>query len=95
MMRTSVMCPAVIWLDIKIRVTTRKVAMSYSNIQYTKRRFSTRGRATSYQNIAAVYQKEGKRAQAIEMAAKAYDIKLKVLGPDHPSTKMSKSFLGK
>ena len=43
MMRTSVMCPAVIWLDIKIRVTTRKVAMSYSNIQYTKRHFSTRG----------------------------------------------------
>ena len=49
--------------------------------------------ATSYQNIAAVYQKEGKRAQAIEMAAKAYDIKLKVLGPDHPSTKISKSIL--
>ena len=36
--------------------------------------------ATSYQNIAAVYQKEGKRAPAIEMATKAYDIKLKVLG---------------
>ena len=50
--------------------------------------------ATSYQNIAAVYQKEGKRAQAIEMATKAYDIKLKVPGPDHPSTKISKSFLG-
>ena len=30
MMRTSVMCPAVIWLDIKIRVTT--VATSYLNI---------------------------------------------------------------
>ena len=51
--------------------------------------------ATSYQNIAAVYQQQGKRAQAIEMATKAYDIKLKVLGPDHPSTKISKSFLGK
>jgi len=51
--------------------------------------------ATSYQDIAAVYQKEGTRAQAIEMATKAYDIKLKVLGPDHPSTKISKSFLGK
>ena len=51
--------------------------------------------AASCQNIAVVYLKQGKRAQAIEMATKAYGIKLKVLGPDHPSTMQLKSFLGK
>ena len=51
--------------------------------------------AASCQNIAVVYLKQGKRAQAIEMATKAYDINLKVLGPDHPSTRQLKSFLGK
>ena len=93
------MCPAVIWLArYQDPGDHPDVVMSYRNIQYTKRRFSTRGRATSYQNIAAVYQKEGKRAQAIEMATKAYDIKLKVLGPDHPRTvifRQLKSVLGK
>ena len=49
--------------------------------------------ANSYQNIAATYLKQGKRAQGIEMLTKAYDINLKVLGPDHPSTKKLKSFL--
>jgi tetratricopeptide (TPR) repeat protein len=49
--------------------------------------------ATSCQNIGAVYLKQGKRAQAFEMATKSYDINLKVLGPDHPSTRQLKSFL--
>ena len=51
--------------------------------------------AATYQNIAAVYQKQGKQAQAIEMVTKAYDINLKVLGPSHPHTKQLKSFVGK
>ena len=51
--------------------------------------------AASCQNIAVVYLRQGKQAQAIEMATKAYDINLKVRGPDHPSTKKLKSFLGK
>ena len=51
--------------------------------------------ASLYQNIAAVYEKQGKQAQAIEMATKAYDINLKVLGPSHPSTQQLKSFVGK
>ena len=87
------MCPAVIWLEIKIRVTPWTWPCPI--VIYSTRRGASALVATSYQNIAAVYQKEGKRAQAIEMAAKAYDIKLKVLGPDHPSTQISKSFLGK
>ena len=51
--------------------------------------------AISYQNIAATYLKQGKQAQGIEMLTKAYDINLKVMGPDHPSTRQLKSFLGK
>ena len=52
--------------------------------------------AGCYQNIAGVYYlQEGKQAQAIKMATKAYDINLKVLGPDHPTTKKLKSLLGK
>ena len=68
-------------LDIKIRV----VGHSHEHPDL----------ADSCQNIAVVYLKQGKRAQAIEMATKAYGINLKVLGPDHPSTRQLKSFLGK
>jgi hypothetical protein len=45
--------------------------------------------ATSYQNLAATYHRQGNHVQTKEMATKAYHIFLKVLGPDHPYTQMS------
>ena len=51
--------------------------------------------AASYQNIAAMRLMQRQQSQAIEMATKACYFNLKVLGPDHPSTRQLKSFLGK
>ena len=49
--------------------------------------------AFSCHNIANVYFNQGKRAQAMEMATIAYDIYLKVLGPDYLRTKQMLSLL--
>ena len=42
--------------------------------------------AHTFNNLAAVYQCQGNHVQAKEMATKAYDTFLKMLGPDHPNT---------
>jgi hypothetical protein len=47
---------------------------------------------SSYANVAAVYRDQGNQLQAKEMANKAYNINLNVLGPDHPRTKQIESF---
>jgi len=44
--------------------------------------------ADSLNNMAIVYQQQGKYEEALEMFTKAYHIYLKVLGPDHPSTRL-------
>ena len=49
--------------------------------------------ATSYQNLAVVYQRQGNHVQTKEMVTKAYHIFLKVLGPDHPQTQGLKPFV--
>jgi hypothetical protein len=49
--------------------------------------------ATSYQNLAEVYQRQGNHVQTKEMATKAYHIFLKKLGPDHPQTQGLKPFV--
>ena len=86
MMRTSVMCPAVIWLDIKIRVTTRTWPCP---IEYTvheealgqhEKALEIRTRvfgsehpdvAISYKNIGIVYHHQGNVVEATEMYTKA------------------------
>ena len=42
--------------------------------------------ATSYQNLAAVYQRQGNHVQTKEMVTKAYHIFLRMLGPHRPQT---------
>ena len=50
--------------------------------------------AVSYQNLAAVYQRQGNHVQTKEMYNKAYHIFLKKqLGPDHPQTQGLKPFV--
>jgi hypothetical protein len=49
--------------------------------------------ATSYQNLAAVYQRQGNHVQTKEMVTKAYHIFLRMLGPDHPQTQGLKPFV--
>ena len=51
------------------------------------------GVANKYQNLACLYRSQGNQVQAREIASKAHQIYLNVLGPDHPSTKKLKSFL--
>ena len=51
--------------------------------------------AAAYRNIAVVNLSQGEERQGFEILTKAYDINLKVMGPDHPSTRQLKSFLGK
>ena len=49
--------------------------------------------ATSYQNLAAVYQRQGNHLQTKEMVTKAYHIFFRMLGPHHPQTQGLKPFL--
>ena len=49
--------------------------------------------ATSYQNLAAVYHRQGNQVQAKEMATKAYHIFFRMLGPHHPQTQGLKPFV--
>ena len=49
--------------------------------------------AVSYQNLAAVYQRQGNHVQTKEMVTKAYHIFLRMLGPDHPQTQGLKPFV--
>ena len=108
MMRTSVMCPAVIWLDIKIRVTTRTwpcpiVIYSTRRGAWSARKgardANTRVRpraldmADSYQNIGIVYNHQENKVEATEMYTKACRIFHKVLGPDHPGSLGLKRFV--
>jgi hypothetical protein len=47
-----------------------------------------------YENVAAVYERQGNHQEATAVASKAYHWFLNVLGPDHPHTKRLKSSLG-
>jgi tetratricopeptide (TPR) repeat protein len=49
--------------------------------------------AVSFNNLAAVYLRQGNHVQAKEMATMAYDIFLKVLGPDHPNSLALQAFI--
>jgi tetratricopeptide (TPR) repeat protein len=49
--------------------------------------------ADTWNNIGVVYLKKGNRAAATEMYIKAYNIYLKMLGPDHPKTQGLKPFV--
>ena len=85
------------------------VAMSYSNIQCTRRGAwsarkgardaNTRVRpraldvADSYQNIGIVYHHQENKVEATEMYTKACRIFHKVLGPDHPASLGLKRFV--
>jgi hypothetical protein len=40
-----------------------------------------------------VYQKQGKKAEAKELFARAYKIRLEKLGPDHPESLKLKPFV--
>ncbi|KAJ1463766.1 expressed protein, partial [Baffinella frigidus] len=41
--------------------------------------------AATYNNIASVYDKQGKHEMALELYEKGLAIKIKALGEDHPS----------
>jgi tetratricopeptide (TPR) repeat protein len=42
--------------------------------------------ASSYINLSLVYQRLGQNKQAIEYAQKSYNMRLNLLGKDHPKT---------
>jgi len=104
----GVTCPAVIWLDIKIRVTTRTWPCP---IEYTvheealgqhEKALEIRTRvfgsehpdvAISYKNIGIVYHHQGNVGEATAKYTKAYRIFHKVLGPDHPESLGLKPFV--
>ena len=49
--------------------------------------------AVTYQNLAAVYRRQGNQVQTKEMATKAYHIFLRMLGPHHPQTQGLQPFV--